>query len=495
MKRNKFSLSHYKLLTMPMGTLIPVTWWEGLPGDTMQFSQSILIRSTPLTAPVMHPVRVRLHTFFVPNRILWDEWEDFITGGPDGTSTPEWPHENVAEIYQGHMHDYMGVPVGQYETTAKFSALPMRAYAMIFNEYYRDQDLVEESSITKGSGPDSETSRTMRQVSWEKDRLTTARPWTSKGEEIFIPIGDTAPVRSTGDGIPTFQGPDGTPENLQMVAGTAEAWWQTSQSDQGPSEWVDPKLEADLAQATGITVNDLRNYLAMQRYQEARAQFGSRYTEYLKYLVPGIGNLDSRLQEPEYVAGGSSTMSFSEILQTAADDIGQEQTPVGTLRGHGISAMRTRRARRFVQEHGIFMTLMSVVPKAIYSQQLEKKFLRETKEDYFQKELQFIGEEPIQNQEVYALHSDPEGIFGYSQRYDSYRFAPSNITSEFRNEQDNWHYARVHASDVALNDTFINCVPSMRPHADQTGDPLYVMVNNSIQARRIISKWPTPKTF
>lgn len=501
MKRSKHSLSHYRLCTCNMGQLIPITWYEGLPGDTIQHSISLLLRATPLTSPVMHPVRVRLHTFFVPNRIIWDEWEDFITGGKDGLATPTHPHFSQPAILQGSAQDHMGVPIGEYSPELKFSALPFRAYNLIYNEYFRDQDLIDEVVIFKGSGEDTQTPRLIQQVSWEKDYFTTARPWTSKGEEIFIPIGDTAPLvpteTSVGLGIPTFDNVSGgrTGQNMQFVANESETWWQTSGADGGMAEWNEPGLVADLTEATGISVNDLRNFLALQRYQEARARFGSRYSEYLKYLVPGIGNLDSRLQEPEYVSGGSSTISFSEILQTAQDDIGSEQSPVGTMRGHGISAMRTRRSRKFVQEHGIFMTLLSVVPKAIYSQQLDRKWSRELKEHYFQKELQFIGEQPIYNKEVYAQHSEREEVFGYNQRYDEYRYIPSRISGEFHDEQDNWHYARVHDGDVGLNQTFIECVPNKRPHADTEGDSLYVMANNSIQARRIISKWPTPKTF
>lgn len=474
-----------------MGQLIPVTWYEALPGDTIQQSTSLLIRATPLTAPVMHPVKVRLHTFFVPNRLIWDDWEDFITGGDDGTFQAQPPTmQRTQTISKSSLEDYFGLPPGDYtDNTIIYSALPFRAYARIFNEMYRDQDITTELDIGTASGADVTTPRDVQRVSWEKDYFSTLRPWTSKGDEIYIPLGTSAPVSglahndATATGETLTRADDGG--SVSSPAYYSAGFVKTADGY--------PAVLADLSEASGISINDLRNFLALQRFQEARAQFGSRYSEYLKYLAPGIGNLDSRLQEPEYISGGSSVMSFSEILQTQRTDTGE--TPLGTMAGHGISAMRTRKARRFIPEHGIVMTLLSVVPKAIYSQEVERKWHRMNKEMYFQKELQFIGEQPVTNREVYGFHSDPTGTFGYAPRYDEYRFAPSSISGDFHDTADNWHYARIYGGDVALNNSWLQCDPGKRPSADQTGNTLYVMANNSIQARRIIAKWPTPRTF
>lgn len=493
MKRNKFSLSHYKLLTCDMGKLIPVTWFEALPGDSIQHATSMLLRLTPLVAPVMHPVRIRLHTFFVPNRLIWEDWENFITGGEDGTFEAAPPQLELSNIAESSLADYLDVPAADYTgNLLTFSMLPIRAYQLIYNNFYRDQDLVDEVTISLASGTDTTTSRAIQNVSWEKDLFTTARPWTSKGNEVLIPIGDTAPVVAQG-GAPVFTAGAVNSPLTTEIASSSAVHLNTDPSADSDLTWNDPNLVADLSQATGISVNDLRNYLAQQRFQEARAQFGSRYSEYLKYLVPGIGNLDSRLQEPEYISGGSATVSFSEILQTQRTDEGE--TPLGTMAGHGISAMRTKQYRRFFQEHGIVMTLMSVVPKAIYSQGLNKKFFRFNKDEYYQRELEYVGEQPILNQEVYSLHSNQLGTFGYAPQYESYRYHPSGIAGGFRTTQDSWHYARIHTGDVALNQSFIECVPSKRPSVDQVSHVLYVMTNHSIQARRILSKWSKPKTF
>ena len=167
MKRSKQSLSHYNLTTGDMGQLIPLTWYEALPGDTIQQRTNLLIRVSPLNTPVMHPVRVRLHHFFVPNRIIWDDWEDFITGGEAGTSTPTHPYFNIGSTSQGELWNYFGLPVGTYGATLAANALPFRAYATIFNEFYRDQQLVTALTVDTTSGQDTTTNTVVQDRDWE----------------------------------------------------------------------------------------------------------------------------------------------------------------------------------------------------------------------------------------------------------------------------------------------------------------------------------------
>ncbi|AXL15476.1 major capsid protein [Microviridae sp.] len=489
MKRSKFSLSHYHLLSGNMGYLIPLTWYEALPGDTIQQATSLLIRVSPLLAPVMHPVRVRIHHWFVPNRLIWDNWEKFITGGEDGDFTTTPPRFQVDSVSPSTLLDYLGVPGETYSPVLPFSALPVRAYNLIYNEHYRDQDLITEKVVSKADGIDSTTPTDLLRVSWEKDYFTTCRPWPQKGTEVTIPLGEEAPVTrpSNATGWSAFQagsdvGSTGTVQTSSGILGDGTGGISLDPNNQ---------LVADLSQATGISVNDLRLSLAIQRYQEARAQYGSRYVEYLRYL--GVRSSDARLQNPEYLGGGRAVIQFSEVLQTGPEEEGD---PVGTMKGHGISAMRTRRFRRFFEEHGIVMSLMSVVPKAMYMDGLHKKFHRETKEDYFQKELQFIGDQAVENKEIYASHSLRTETFGYQQRYDEYRQNPSSIHGEFRNTELNyWHYGRDFQSDVALNQSFIDAVPTDRVYAATDKDQMYIMSNHSIQARRMLAKYPTPKTF
>lgn len=488
MKRSKFNLSHYKLLTMNMGELIPLTWYEAIPGDTIQQSTSCLIRVQPLLAPLMHPVRVRIHHWFVPNRHLWDSWEDFITGGPDGTSTPAIPQRSRSSTTESSLYDYMDLPASTYGAAVGISVLPFRAYAQIFNEHYRDQDLVSELACLTTNGTDSTTNTSIANVSWEKDYFTTARDSEQKGDEVTIPLLGDAPITGLGVGSQTAtSGPKTVYETDQASSSSFADYWRGDAADpntiimeEDPDNAGFPNARANLAAASGVSINDLRLALAVQRYQEARAQYGSRYVEYLRYL--GVRSSDQRLQNPEYLGGGRQTIQFSEVLSTDGSN-------TGDMKGHGIAAMRTNRYRRFIEEHGIIMTLMSVVPKAIYAEGIPRKFRRTSKEDYFQKELQFIGEQEIPNHEVQAEHTSNTDIFGYQNRYDEYRTGQhgSGIAGEFNSTLNHWHMARQYSGDVSLNSSWVTCSPTTRVYAAPSSHQLYVMAHHSIQARRPIA--------
>lgn len=385
MKRGKFSLSHYRLLSLSQGELVPISCYEVLPGDTVQQSTSAMLRASPLVAPVMHPVHARIHHWFVPNRLIWEDWEAFITGGPDGMDASTYPTVSLTNPAIGTLADYLGIPTGTY--TAEVSALPFRAYAMIFNDNYRDQDLVTPLVIDKTSGADTTTNRTLQMCAWEKDYFTSARPWEQKGPDVTIPFGDTAPLVTTGTGVPTWDTGSNTSALIHDTPSQAVTWSNVP-TDSAASAWADPALEVDLSAATAVNINDLREAFALQRYEEARARYGSRYSEYLRYL--GVRSSDARLQRPEYLGGGKSTMQFSEVLQTA-----EGTSPVGAMKGHGIAGMRSNRYRRFFEEHGWVLSFLSVKPRTMYMQQLHKHWLRDTKEDFWQQELQHIGQAAI----------------------------------------------------------------------------------------------------
>ena len=294
MKRSKFNLSHYKLLTMDMGFLIPITWFEALPGDSIRMSTSALVRVSPLLSPVMHPVRVRIHHWFVPYRLIWDDFADFITGGEDGLDDTEPPYVSMSSNAEGTIYDYLGIPAETFAGSLQYSALPLRAYNLIFNEHYRDQDLITAVDISKGNGSDTTTYAGLLRAAWPKDYITTARPWESKGDTVTIPLGDAADVVSAGDGIPSFYAGGGSVRAMYGSSGNNVMLYNAAADASGATTWQDPKLEADLSTATGVAINDLRRALAMQRAQEARAQYGSRYVEYLRYL--GVRSSDARLQ-------------------------------------------------------------------------------------------------------------------------------------------------------------------------------------------------------
>jgi len=497
MKRHKHGLSSTFLASFDLGEIIPLNLVEVLPGDTFQKATSALIRCSPLLAPVMHKVNVDIYDFFVPNRLVWDDWENFITGGEDGLDASVFPTITTPAstgFAVGSLADYLGVPPGV--ASRAVSALPFRGYALIFNEWFRDQDLVNPLVIDTTSGADTTTSVALQTAAWPKDYFTSARPWESKGADITIPLGTSAPVLGIGTNA-SSPFPDASTANVRQTAGAAVTYAPgIDLNDAGTSGWFirgdvnsasgRPQIFADLTGASAITLNALREAAALQRMQEARARFGSRYPEYLRYM--GVRYSDARLQRPEFLGGGRDVIQFSEVLQT-----GPGTDPVGDLKGHGITGMRSRRWRRTFEEHGFLFTFIVVRPKSIYADGLERPWNRRFKEDFWQPELQFIGQQAILNKEVDFAHTTPDGVFGYQDRYDDYRSAWSRIAGDFRTTLDFWHFARIFGSSPALNEEFIECVPSEEPFAVPSEDVLYITANHSIQARRLVV--PTGKSM
>jgi hypothetical protein len=536
-KRNKFNLSNYKLLTASMGQLIPIGMYEVLPGDTVQQNSSLFIRMAAMATPVMHPLHVRIHHWYVPFRLIWDDFESFITGGEDGldtTAPPTTGSYNAMGFLAGTLGDYLGVPIDKLcpfpsETTGDWpgiSALPFRAYGLIYNEWYRDQDLEDPVRVNTASGAEVRaecTNQNLLRADWERDYFTTARPWPQKGAAVTVPItggGVTGNVIPDPDvDHPTFTahrtvGPTGTDgsgalghyfENeeggtlINRLSGPSSSPIPYLGSFTDVYRWGNPGLKLSGGSLGALDINALREAFALQKFEEHRAMYGSRYTEYLRYL--GVRASDSRLQRPEYLGGGKSTIQFSEVLQTAAGQSPFPNGPVGKLAGHGIGAMRTNRFRRFFEEHGIVMTLLSAVPKAIYMNALPRLWTRRTKEDYWQKELEHIGQQEVYTDEIRYkgpwMPGVPRVTFGYQNRYDDYREIQSSVSGEFRKTEKYWHLAREFSNDPVLNADFITCNPSARIFADpgtesRQAQQMYIMANHSIQARRLLSRNGNP---
>lgn len=499
-KRSKFSLSHYVLGTCKMGYMLPIGLTEVLPGDTIQQATSVFMRLAPMLAPVMHPVQVKIHHWYVPHRLVFPEFESFITGGPDGLDTTEFPTitapENGFEV--GSLADHLGLPPGIGSISV--SALPFRAYNLIYNEWYRDQDLETELAISDGAGVDSTTSTVLQRGDWERDYFTTARPWPQKGVEVSVPVqagGNNLEITGNivGNGAPTFRFDNWNIGTLQQTGNANIVATQNGLGNSGITPpatmmWNNPALRLD-GNITGeisignVNINDLREAFALQRFEEHRAMYGSRYVEYLRYL--GIKASDARLQRPEYLGGGKQTVQFSEVLQTAADG----DNPVGTLRGHGIAAMRSNRYRRFIEEHGYIISIMLIRPKSIYQQGIPRTWLRRVKEDFWQQELQHIGQQEVLTQELYGA-AEEGTVFGYQNRYDDYRQHVSYVAGEFRDVLNYWHLAREFENEPVLNADFISSVPTERIFAAQQNDQIYYMANHSIQARRLMAKYGNP---
>lgn len=487
-KTNKFSLSHYNLMSGKLGLLYPICVREVIPGDVFRHSTSLLVRMAPLVGPVMHPVVIRVHHWFVPNRLLWDDWEDFITGGESGTSTPAFPYIQVTNPADDDLVTHMGIPSGSW--TANVNALPVRAYTLIFNECYRDQDLVTASAMSTASGLDATTNTLKFRVAWEKDYFSTIRPNELKGANVEI----ASPISGIGTTNTTYTaGPQAAYETGRSATESYANYKLVGDSGGAAREVIveqDPDNTNYPNMRTRIDIEELRLGVSLQRFAERMSRHGSRYAEYLKSL--GIRPSDSRLARPEYLGGGKATVQFSEVLYHAEG----ASDPVGQMAGHGLSAMRTNAYRRFFDEHGVQMTLMSIVPKHMLMEACSRWLLyemRNTKEEHFQRELQFIGQQVVQNREITPDYGTLSDVFGYQDRYDDMRMAPSVIAGDFRNSNLNhMHMAREIGAQASLNSSWVSCLPTSRIYAAPSDDHVWVMAHNSIQARRMMAAVATP---
>lgn len=498
-KRSTFDMSHINSTSMKMGYIVPVMYQECLPGDTWQFDSKFFVRVAPLVAPVMHRVWIDCFTFFTPWRILWNNWEDFITGGEDGMNASVPPTISIKPEV-GTLADYLGLPLAK--NAISVSALPFRAYAMIWNHFFRDQRLQEELPISLEDGPDTTTSTVLQSAAWQKDYFTTASPEPQLGPSVTLPIGQTAPVVAKAPPFDAFQlprlffadgsNPTAAPVPLYASAVPGGGGGYLESNTDGTHMYLDPKstLQVDLSGVTGVDINQLREAQALQRWQEKRMLFGARYEDLLHFW--GLRTQDARLQQPEFIASKHGTLQFSEVLQTSAD---ANNSGVGELFGHGIGAMRTGRHRYYCWEHGLMMSFLIVRPQAVYTQGIERFWSRQTRYDYWNPEFQHIGQQEVYQKEIYADGTDADSnVFGYQNRYDEYRRGKNHVTGEFRTTLNYWNMAREFENAPSLNAEFITCNPTDRIYqlSAELSDQLYVMVQNDMIAKRLMSRQGNP---
>lgn len=472
---SKFNLSHDNSLTCDMGELIPFCVIDCLPNDRFRLGMESFIRAQPMLAPLMHLVTLHTHYFYVPYRIIWDDWEDFITSGISGTETPEFPTIDINPTV-GSLADYFGLPINNVSLTV--SALPFRAYAEIYNTRYRDEDLQKELAISYASGKDTTTNTALQNCAWAKDYFTTARLSSQRGPQISIPLS------SVLGGDITFQSGAADTHIIaaQRVKGSAATWKEGDILKPIVAEFgsVPPNF-ADYSSI--MDVRDLRLASAVQRYQERSLRWGNRYEEYLQSEF-GVVPRDSRIQRPEYIGGSSSVLQISEVLQTAE---GQD-TGVGTMRGHGVAGLSQRSFKFKSPEHGVIIGLMSIRPKSVYTQGLNRMWRKFSKFDYFTKETSTIGMQEVYQSELYANGANYDTVFGYQDKDSEYRSIPNRISGEFRGVLDYWNLSRKFDAAPSLNSDFITMKPSKRVFAETTQDSFLCMLRNKVSAYRVVPK-------
>lgn len=462
--KNNFDLSFENKFTCQMGQLIPFTVQECLPGDQFKMSANILVRFNPMIAPLMHRVDVYTHYFFVPNRIIWDEFEDFITGGEDGLAMPEKPYMTYRELIKrqsdntapiigfNSLSDYIGIPcdlnlndpfgegktikeytreeldviLDQYDfADEKFDTLPFRAYTTIWNEYYRNQNTQSEVNYYKGSGLEPEKNIdnnntnqlfTMRWRNWSLDYFTSALPFSQRGPEQLVPVTGTTGVNFKFNKPDTIRNSTGTAVDGDILNKSVSGnELQTSiyvqdslgngltQIGSSDSVSIDntKNLSVDYENAN-ISIRDLRRAERLQEFLERSARSGARYIEQIKGHF-GVFSSDTRMQRPEYLGGGKQVVQISSVDQTSASNIDGSSTPLGSPSGKAISGGTNNQFKtKEIEEHGWIIGIVSVLPKGGYHQGLPRKFTRFDKLDYFWPEFQNIGDQEIKTRELYC---------------------------------------------------------------------------------------------
>ncbi len=514
-----FDLSHDVKQSFKMGRLVPFMLVETLPGDSFKFSSEFFTRMMPLVAPVMHRLRLKAEFFFVPTRIIWENFEHWITGDLDVEApyVPVGPG-HTRNFLKGTIFDYLGYPIyspgQQLSEEMRLSPIPLAAYAKVYNEYYRDQNLVSPivDKLTDGNnlglgkilreGPTAGVAFNYASEpllrAWERDYFTSALPFPQKGPDVSIPLGTgDIPVHlniQQGD-APRWRRDDlSTPQGSPVVSGDIGTDGLGTSIDISTSEpaYYDPNgtLRVDMT-TEATSIETLRRAFRLKEWLERNARAGTRYVESILAHF-GIKSSDARLQRPEFIGSVRGNVVISEVLATAQDL--DNSTPIGQMAGHGVSYQSGSNLAYRCEEHGYIIGIMSVVPDTAYQDGVPRHLFRFDRLDYAWPTFANVGEQELYNKEVYQYSIAPEDTFGYVPRYAEYKFLNSRVAGDFRDTLAFWHLGRKFGSEPVLSREFIECVPSNRIFAivDEEQDHLLAHILNHISVKRKLPYYGTP---
>lgn len=497
MRRTKFDRSHVYKTTFNSGKLIPVFVDEVLPGDTTRMSVNYFARLATPIKPIMDNIYLDWFFFFVPNRLVWDHWQNFCFEQEDPDDSTDYVIPTVTAAansdnnYVGSLWDYFGLPVNTTNNISGVSALPFRAVYLIWNEWFRDENLQKSVKIQKGDANEIlDSSRASDQPSWvfssgttivsghacpprgkRHDYFTSALPWTQKGPGVEISIGSRAPVLGfKTDTTPNLPGLSGI---YNKTLGGAGEWYPANNFTNRPTvtnvtlDYVTSDVSgvyADISSATSYTINSLRTAFQMQKFYERLARGGSRYTEVLRSFF-GVVSPDARLQRPEFLGSFTKMVNVNPIAQTSATDT---TSPQGNLSAYGVTAAKFHGFTKSFVEHGYIIGFVCARADLTYQQGINKMWLRSTVYDFYWPTFAHLGEQAIELREIYAQGTEADTtVFGYQERYAEYRYKPSQVTGKFRSSVtggnlDLWHLSQFFSNAPTLSEEFITENPPIK---------------------------------
>jgi len=467
--RSSFDCQSTHKTTFDAGYLVPVYVDEMLPGDTFRLNMTAFARlATPLY-PIMDNMHLDSFFFFVPNRLIWNNWQKFMgqQANPNSSISYVVPQQvSPAGGYAiGSLQDYMGLPtVGQVAAgqTVSHCAFWPRAYNLIYNEWFRDENLQNSVVVDHGDGPDTVTDYTLLRRGKRKDYFTSSLPWPQKGTSVALPLGTSAPIVASGQ--TTWQKLNDPTRYANLYQNSNET--VVTVNNVGTAGWemqYKSGLIADLSTATAATINQLRQSFQIQKLLERDARGGTRYTEIIRSHF-GVISPDARLQRPEYIGGGSTNININPIAQTSGTNASGTTTPMGTLAAMGTALAHNHGFTYSSTEHGVIIGMVSIRADLTYQQGLARMWSRSTRYDFYFPAFATLGEQAVLNKEIYVTgNSGDNDVFGYQERWAEYRYYPSRISSLFRSTAsgtiDAWHLAQKFTATPTLNTTFIQDTP------------------------------------